>query len=75
MPRSTIVLAHGVLGFGSPIGWTLPVNYFNGVAAHLKNQGYNVIAPEVDPIGSVRERGGQLAAKILREAPRTSRCT
>jgi triacylglycerol lipase len=69
MARATIVLAHGVLGFGSPAGFAIPINYFNGVAAHLTAKGYDVIAPQVNPIGSVPARGQQLAAEILGPAP------
>jgi triacylglycerol lipase len=63
----TLVLAHGVLGFGDLIGGFSPVNYFNGVAAHLEQQGHKVIAPQVNPIGSVQARGEQLAAAVARE--------
>ena len=64
MAGRTIVLAHGILGFGE---FTFPfVNYFNGVAAHVhRRSGDTVIAPQVNPIGSVAHRGGQLAAEIL----------
>ena len=63
--RQTIVLAHGILGFG-----TLPfpfsqLTYFNGVAAHLSQQGHTVIAPNVNPIGSIADRGRMLAEAIL----------
>jgi len=63
----TIVLAHGVLGFGSPSGLPSPVNYFNRVAAHLKGLGHRVLVPQVDPIGTIDKRGGQLADFIHRE--------
>ncbi len=65
---STIVLAHGVLGFGDLLPSFLPaVHYFNGVRKHLENQGHKVIAPQVATVGSVRKRGDELA-EILREA-------
>ncbi len=67
MAQATIVLAHGVLGFGSPAGLSLPVNYFNGVAAHLRRQGYSVVAPQVDPIGTVQVRGEQLATALFQQ--------
>jgi triacylglycerol lipase len=73
MAQATIILAHGVLGFGSFAGLPMPVNYFNGVADHLRRQGLNVIAPQVNPIGSVQERGEQLAAAILSQAPPAER--
>jgi triacylglycerol lipase len=63
---ATIVLAHGVLGFGDLTGGFSPVNYFNGVAAHLRRQGHTVFTPSVNPIGCVEVRGEQLAAAIVR---------
>ena len=65
MAQQTIVLAHGILGFGSLPGMPSLLNYFNGVAAHLGQQGHTVIAPQVNPIGSIAQRGRQLAAAIL----------
>jgi triacylglycerol lipase len=61
-----IVLAHGVLGFGNPLGLPIPVNYFNGVEEHLKRQGHEVFAPQVPMVGSVADRGTQLGSQILR---------
>jgi triacylglycerol lipase len=69
MDQKTIVLAHGILGFGAVSGVPTFVNYFNGVAAHLRRQGHIVIAPQVNPLGSVRQRGEELAEAILREVP------
>jgi triacylglycerol lipase len=65
MASHTIILAHGVLGFGQFAGFPSPVNYFNGVAAHLERQGHFVFAPQVNPIGSVASRGSRLGALIL----------
>ncbi len=64
MPH-TILLAHGILGFGADLKIRLPAQYFNGVAAHLEEQGHRVFAPSVDPIGSIAKRGRQLAERIL----------
>jgi triacylglycerol lipase len=65
---ANIVLAHGFLGFDKLLPGPLPSpHYFNGVAAHLTNQGHNVIEAKVDAIGSVKDRGDQLA-EILRNA-------
>ena len=64
MPH-TILLAHGVLGFGADLKVRLPAQYFNGVAAHLEGQGHRVFAPSVDPIGTIARRGRQLAERIL----------
>ena len=61
----TIILAHGILGFGSFPDLPSPLNYFNGVAAHLSKQGHLVTAPQVDPVGSVAVRGTQLMNAIL----------
>jgi len=63
MTNLSIVLAHGVLGFGGPANSL--VSYFNGVAAHLGDQGHHVFEPQVDSIGTVEDRGSELAAKIL----------
>jgi triacylglycerol lipase len=69
MAKHTIVLAHGILGFGNVIGSRMPISYFNGVAAHLSQKGHKVIAPQVNPIGSVEQRAGQLKQMILDEVP------
>ena len=59
-----IVLAHGVLGFGRLAGQAQFVNYFNGVAPHLQQQGHTVLEPQVNPVGSIAQRGRQLAASV-----------
>jgi len=69
MSQRIIVLAHGVLGFGNLIGVSSFVNYFNGVAAHFERRGHTVVVPTVNPVGTVAQRGEQLGAKILRQAP------
>lgn len=68
MPSLTIVLAHGIFGFGNLTGLPTFINYFNGVAAHLRKGGHTVMAPQVNPVGSVAQRGEQLGAAILRQA-------
>lgn len=58
-----IVLAHGILGFGSglvPFG----IGYFNGVKEFLELHGYEVFAPTVAPLGSLAVRAEQLARQI-----------
>jgi triacylglycerol lipase len=65
MPQHTIVLAHGILGFGALPGVSLLINYFNGVAKHLSNQGHTVHSPSVSTVGSVARRGKQLGDEIL----------
>src|SRR3954452_11797060 len=62
----TIVLAHGVLGFGNPLGLPSFINYFNGVAAHLEGLGHRVLVPQVNPFGTIAQRGDHLAAVIRR---------
>jgi triacylglycerol lipase len=62
-----IILAHGILGFGE--NTLLPFNYFKGVAAHFEQQGHAVIQPDVNPIGSIQQRGTQLAAAIAGRWP------
>lgn len=59
-----IILAHGVLGF-RVLG---PLEYFNGVAAHLATLGVKVATAQVNPIGSVAERAATLAEFIVHEA-------
>src|SRR5262245_18400728 len=65
MAGKFIVLAHGVLGFGHGVPVPPFVNYFNGVGIQLRRQGHVVEEPTVNPIGSIAQRGGQLAAAIL----------
>ncbi|MGZ8218188.1 esterase/lipase family protein [Methylomagnum sp.] len=56
-----IVLAHGILGFGTLFG----VEYFRGVKAFLEaNLNAAVLVPEVSPVESVAHRAGQLREKI-----------
>ena len=43
---TTLVLAHGILGFGNPLGLPFPVNYFNGVAKHLTDRRFRVESPD-----------------------------
>lgn len=65
-----IVLAHGILGFGR--NFVFPVSYFNGVADHFVRDGHSVLEPQVNPIGTVIERGRKLAAAILTRFPAPS---
>jgi len=66
---STIVLAHGLFGFGHLLPGFLEflpsVHYFNGVADHLRKQNHTVLEPQVNPIGSIQGRGEQLADSNL----------
>jgi triacylglycerol lipase len=61
---ATLILAHGILGFGDPLGLPLLVNYFNGVARHFRQRGFRVETPQVDSIGSIKDRGSELGKFI-----------
>ncbi|HEV7571951.1 MAG TPA: alpha/beta fold hydrolase [Thermoanaerobaculia bacterium] len=62
----TIVLAHGVLGFGDRSGPWNPIHYFNGVKKYLEGLGHRVLVPEVSATGTIIDRGNDLASQILR---------
>jgi triacylglycerol lipase len=64
---STIVLAHGIFGFTDLIPGFSLINYFNGVQKHLERQGHVVIAPAVNPIGSIETRAKELVNKVLQD--------
>jgi triacylglycerol lipase len=64
-PMKHLLLAHGILGFGASEILPLVVNYFNGVGGHLRRRGHDVIEPQVNPIGSIADRGGRLGAVIM----------
>jgi len=66
MATKFIVLAHGILGFGHVGPVPSFINYFNGVANHLRHQGHEVAEPQVNPIGSIAHRGDALARAILK---------
>jgi triacylglycerol lipase len=74
---STIVLAHGLFGFGDLLPGILSflpsVHYFNGVAEHLRDAKHTVLEPQVNPIGSIQSRANQLADKILKQADPTEK--
>ena len=55
-----MVLCHGFTGF-EKIG---PISYFYGVAEALRNDGYTVFTPVVDPYNSSEIRGAQLQAQV-----------
>lgn len=63
-----IVLAHGILGFGSGL-FPFGVKYFNGVKAFLEQHGFEVFAPSVAPLGSLDARSEQLARQIEGQWP------
>jgi triacylglycerol lipase len=63
----TIVLAHGLFGFGDLLPGFQPVNYFNDVAKKLQQPDLKIIAPQVNPIGSIEDRGDELAAAIQKQ--------
>jgi triacylglycerol lipase len=55
-----IVLVHGILGFREKFG----IEYFRNVAEHLREKGFKVIAPILDPTQGIEYRGGQLRDQI-----------
>jgi len=55
-----IVLVHGILGFRGKFG----VEYFNGVREHLQSPGRQILVPQLDATGPIRERGEQLRGLI-----------
>jgi triacylglycerol lipase len=61
----TFVLAHGILGFGNPLGLPFPANYFNGVAKHFRQRGFRVESPQVGALSSIETRGQQLGQFIV----------
>ena len=56
-----IILAHGILGFKERFG----IEYFNGVAEHLREIPAKVFVPEVSPTGGIVQRGEELRSQIL----------
>lgn len=59
-----VVLAHGILGFGTLPVFGLESPYFNGVAVEFRRQGHAVLVPTVDLLGSLELRSTQLAQAI-----------
>jgi triacylglycerol lipase len=55
-----IILVHGILGFRSKFG----LDYFRGVAEHLRAKGLRVLAPTLDPTRGIIFRGNQLRDQI-----------
>jgi triacylglycerol lipase len=62
----TIVLVHGVLGFGRlpALPGGPEVSYFNGIAGHVRERRHQVIEASLDPIGTVAKRAARLASLI-----------
>jgi triacylglycerol lipase len=63
-----IVLAHGILGFGSLLP-TDPLLYFNGIKPLFEDLGHTVICPWVTPLGSLDARAGQLTDQVIAAFP------
>jgi triacylglycerol lipase len=59
-PPEPIVLMHGMAGWKSLAG----IDYFNGIAEPIEQDGYLVLATEVDPFNAVEERAKQAAVQI-----------
>ena len=66
---ASFVLAHGILGFGAPLLLPFPFSYFNGVRAHYEQLGHRVVAPQVNPVGSIAGRGEHLG-QLIKNIPR-----
>jgi pimeloyl-ACP methyl ester carboxylesterase len=63
-----IVLAHGILGFGSVLP-AQPVNYFNGIRALYGREGHEVLCPSVAPLGSLDVRARELESQLAAHWP------
>jgi len=59
-----IVLAHGILGFGSVLPMQ-PINYFNGIKSLYEGMGHQVRCPTVSALGSLDARSTELATQVL----------
>ena len=55
-----IILVHGILGFREKFG----IEYFRNVAEHIREKGFKVIAPVLDPTQGIEFRSGQLRDQI-----------
>lgn len=60
---ANIVLAHGILGFGSVFP-RQPVHYFNGIKKLYEDAGHEVMCPSVAPLGSLDLRAATLEERI-----------
>ncbi|WP_157521940.1 hypothetical protein [Mitsuaria sp. 7] len=58
-----IVLAHGILGFGSVVP-DQPLHYFNGIKAMYEEAGHDVACPTVKTLGSLDARSNSLARQV-----------
>ena len=83
-----IVLVHGIAPFDQiyqpflrplrdrifPIGAPDELDYFRGIASHLRAKGFTVFVPQVSFAGSVKDRSEQLADEIRKivNAPNSS---
>jgi triacylglycerol lipase len=56
-----VVLVHGILGFRKKLG----IEYFRGVAEHLREKSLKVFVPELDPTQGIEFRGSQLRDQII----------
>ena len=64
--KTPIVLAHGMLGLAQAFIQGLRLaDYFKGIPEWLEENGYQVIIPQVEGIGSVKTRAANLKGQIL----------
>ena len=66
-----IILAHGILGFGSVFP-DQPLNYFNGIKKFYESFGHEVECPSVTVLASITTRAADLEAAILKRWPDNS---
>lgn len=66
-----IVLAHGILGFGSVFP-DQSINYFNGIKILYELAGHEVLCPTVPALGSLAVRAAELEREILERWPDNS---
>jgi triacylglycerol lipase len=68
-----IVLVHGILGFSHIDAPVTPLDYFAGIAAHLRTNFHaSVFAPALDPTGGTELRSGMLGKSIEKALRRWS---
>src|SRR5262249_38688265 len=56
-----VILVHGILGFREKFR----IEYFRGVARHLREKGMRVLVPVLDPTRGIEYRGRQLTDQVI----------
>lgn len=71
--RTPVVLLHGLLGFDRILVLRRPVlDYFPGIADHLRALGNRVLVPRLSPTASVATRAAELLSYLRREVGQQS---